>query len=116
MPTNNYPGIGYKTQGKDYDLYQEFSVTATTFGGSSVSGTQPDYIITFKTQGVMFLNLGSGAVEVSFNGNTVHAVLDSTNASAGLTFDSRVVTMIWFRVKSGSSGPIKISLAAWAQQ
>lgn len=111
--TNNYPGIGYKTQGRDYNFYQKIPVTATTFGGSSADGYQPDTIITFSTQSVMFLNEGTGTVEVSFNGTTVHEALSSTNASAGIVYDNRVISMIWLRVQSGSSGPINVSIRAW---
>jgi hypothetical protein len=111
--TNNYPGIGYKTQGRDYNFYQKIPVTATTFGGSSVDGYQPDTIITFSTQSVMFLNEGAGTVEVSFNGVTVHDTLSSTNASAGIVYDNRVISMIWLRVQAGSSGPINVSIRAW---
>jgi hypothetical protein len=116
MTTNNFPNIGYKTQGKDFNFYQKLSVTATTFGGGSASGQQPDIIISFTTQGVLFLNEGTGVVEYSFNGQTVHGELDSTKPSVGLSFDNRVVSMIWFRVKSGSSGPINVSIHAWSIQ
>ncbi len=115
MATNNYPGIGYKTIGHDYNFYNKLAVSATTFGGGSVSGQQPDFILPFTTQGVMFLNEGTGVVEVSFNGNTVHAELDSTKPSVSLTFDNRVVSMMWLRVKSGSTGPINVSIYAWAR-
>ena len=114
MATNNYPNIGYKTQGKDFNFYQKVAVSATTFGGESVSGQQPDIIISFTTQGIMLLNEGSGIVEYSFNGNTVHGELNSASASNGLSFDNRVVSMIWFRIKSGSVGPINIRIDAWS--
>lgn len=114
MPTNNYPGIGYTTNGFDRNFFQKVAVNTTTFGGSSVDGYQPDLIITFTTQSVMFLNEGTGTVEYSFNGITVHGELDSTKASASLSFDNRVVSKIWFRIKSGSSGPINVSTHAWS--
>lgn len=113
MVTNRFPGIGYKNQGKDFNFFEKLSVTATTFGGNSIDGYQPDMIITFTTNGVIFINEGTGVVEYSFNGNTVHGELDSTKASAELIFNDRVVSMIWFRVKSGSSGPIIISVHGW---
>lgn len=116
MVTNNFPNIGYKTQGKDFNFFQKLAVVATTFGGNSVGGQQPDFIISFTTQGLLFLNEGSGVVEYSFNGITVHGELDSTGASKGLSFDNRVASMIWFRVKSGSSGPITVSVHAWSIQ
>jgi hypothetical protein len=114
--TNNFPNIGYTVTGRDFNFFQKLSVTATTFGGGSVSGQQPDMIITFPTQGVMFLNLGSGAtsvIEYSFDGNNLHGELNPANASAGKAFDNRVVSKIWFRIQSGSSGPVSVAVEAW---
>jgi hypothetical protein len=114
MPTNNFPGIGYTKLGYERNFFQIVAVTATTFGGGSVDGYQPDLIITFNTQGIQFLNLGTGIVEFSFNGNTVHGQLNSADLSSGLTFDNRVVSKVWLRVKAGSSGPINVSVNAWS--
>lgn len=113
MTTNNFPNIGKKTQGADFNYYQKFNVSATDFGSTSVDGNQPDAIITFPTQNVLFFNEGTGVVEYSFNGTTVHGEMDSTQASKSLAFPSRVISMIWFRVRSGSSGPITIRVDAW---
>lgn len=113
MPTNFYPGVGYKN-GKSYDFFQKFTVTSSTFGGDSIDGYQPDTVITFSTQGVMFLNESTtGIVEYSFNGKDVHGELDPTTVTKAITFDNRVISTIWLRVKSGSSGPIIISIHAW---
>ena len=113
MTTNRFPGIGYNTKGRDFNFFEKVDVSTTSFGGDSVSGEQPDVHITFPTQTVMLLNEGTGVVEYSFNGTTIHGELDSTKASAGLSFDNRVVSMIWFKVKAGSSGPITIAIHAW---
>jgi len=114
MPTNNYPGVGYK-YGKDYNFFEKFSITTSSFGGDTVDGYQPDTVIPFSTQGVLFLNEStSDIVEVSFNGRTVHLELDPTTISKAISFDNRVISTIWFRVKSGSSGPITVSVQAWA--
>ena len=118
MPTNNFPNIGYKTHGKDFNFFQKVTVSAVTFGGGSVDGYQPDLLITFSTQGLIFNIEGSGSnvVEYSFNGNTVHGELTQPTAGARttLTFNNRVESLIWFRVKSGSTGPITISVEAWS--
>lgn len=103
--------INFTTNGKDYNFFQKVSVTSTTFG--VVDGYTPDVFITFPTQSIMMLNEGTGVVEFSFNGGNLHGELDSTKASAGLTFDNRVVSKIFLRIKSGSSGPIVVSLYAW---
>jgi hypothetical protein len=114
MPTNNFPGIGYINYGRDWNFFQKVAVSATTFGGGSVDGYQPDLIITFPTQSVLFLNEGTGVVEYSFNGNTVHGELNSATPSIGLAFDNRVISLIWFRVQSGSTGPITVAVHAWS--
>lgn len=114
--TNNYPNIGYKTQGKDFNFYQKVEVSSSTFGGASVSGEQPDVIIKFGTRSIMLLNeetSSSQVVEYSFNGSTVHGELDPSLPSRGLVFDNRQISMIWLRVKSGSTGPITIRIDAW---
>jgi hypothetical protein len=110
MPSNKFPGIGYK-YGRDHNLFQKITVDWTTFGGDSVDGYQPDIIIPFTTAGILFLNEGSSTVEYSFNGRTVHGELVSGTPSAGLTFDNRVVSMIWFRVASGST---VVRVDAWS--
>ena len=106
-----------KTQGHDFNFFSKVAVNWTQFGASdgytTADGYGPDLVITFSTQTVMFLNEGNGVVEYSFNGTTVHGELDSTKASAGLTFDNRVICLIWFRIKAGSSGPINVSVHAW---
>jgi hypothetical protein len=45
----------------------------------------------------------------------VHGELDgaTTSLTNKIEMPYRVVSKIWFRVKSGSTGPIKISVQAW---
>jgi hypothetical protein len=116
MTTNNFPGVGKITNGRDFNYYQKITVTATSFGGNAVDGVQPDAIITFSTQTVMFLNEdATNVVEYSLNGTTVHGELDPTKPSKGLTFDNRPISCIWFRVKSGSAPGAIIRIDAWAR-
>lgn len=120
-PTNPFKPITY---GKDNNFYKEVSVSSSIFGGdtapdgySAIDGYNCNALITFSTQGVIFLNHGltsTQVIEVSFNGNTVHDVLDPSQPSKGVTYDNRVISKIWFRVKSGSTGPIIVSIRAWA--
>jgi hypothetical protein len=113
--TNNFPNIGKKTYGRDFNFYQKLNVTATDFGSNSVNGVQPDMVITFPTQTVMFLNESTvGVVEYSFNGTTVHGELDPTLISKSLTFDDRVISLIWFKLKAGNAGPVTIRVDAWS--
>lgn len=102
-----YPNIFKKTQGRDFNFFERQSVTSTTFQDN------PDMIITFPTTGVIFMNEGTGVIEVSFNGNTVHTELNSGDSSKVMTFNNRTVSLIWLRVKSGSSGPISVRVEAW---
>jgi hypothetical protein len=116
MPTNNFPRVGYITQGRDFNFFQIYSVSETSFGGASVDGYQPALVITFPTAGLIFTNETSGqVVEYSFNGQTVHGQLDGTSTSTTriMTFLNRPVCCIWFRLKSGSAGPASITTTAW---
>lgn len=127
--TNNFPGTGSVTLGYDRNFFQKISVTATGFGSNNagspyVPGPQPDMIIPFNTQSVILTNLSlasgtyaSGSVvEYSFNGQTVHGELGSSSANISLTFENRIVAKIWFRLQTGSSGPVSISVQAWSTQ
>ncbi len=99
--------------GRDFNFYDKASVTSTTFQDTC------DMVITFSTQSVILTNESStgsstSVVEYSFNGNNLHGELDSSLPSRQMVFENRVVSKIWFRVKSGSSGPITIRVDAWA--
>jgi hypothetical protein len=110
-----------KTQGHDFNYFNSTSVSWSQFGApdgyTTTDGYGPDLIITFSTYGVMFTNETSGqVVEYSFNGTTVHGQLDGTSTSTtrSVMFNNRVVSLIWFRLKSGSAGPAVITTTAWA--
>lgn len=110
-----------KNFGRDHDYYKSLVVSWTQFGAPDgytlADGYGPDQIITFSTQGIMFTNETNGSVvEYSFNGTTVHGVLDGTNtpivsATRSVMFNNRVVSLIWFRLKSGGAGTI--TTTAW---
>lgn len=107
-----FSGIS-KTQGKDFNFFTKITITSGTFGGTSGDGTSPDIIIPFSTQGLMLLNEDAAAVvEVSFNGNTVHDELNPTLPSKGVSYDNRVASLVWLRLKSGSSAVV--SVRAWS--
>lgn len=100
-----------KPVGRDFNFFQKITVTWGTFGGSSSDGS-PDMIITFPTKGVIFLNEDtSSIVEVSFNSTTVHDELNPANASKDIAYDNRTISVIYFRLKTGSSAII--SVRAW---
>lgn len=107
------PTIGPKKQGVDFNSFTKVSVSATSF-----STTDPDVILSWQPRGMIFNTEGSSTntVEYSFNGTTVHGELVPGGNRATLTFYDRCQAMIWFRVKSGSTGPITVSVEAWSQQ
>lgn len=111
-----FPGIS-KHQGHDFNYFQKKVVNWTQFGaldGYTADGYGPDLIIPFSTQAAIFLNEGTGIIEYSFNGTTVHGELDGSVSSLTkmLTFNSRVISLIWFRVKAGSTSST-VSVQAW---
>jgi hypothetical protein len=108
-----FPGVT-KTLGRDYNYFQKTAVNWSAFGGGSSDLAGCDQIITFSTYGLIFNIESTGTVEYSFNGTTVHGELVFGTNRATLTFLNRVESLIWFRVKTGSSGPITVSVEAWA--
>lgn len=125
MPANNFPNIGKVTYGYSHNYFNKLAVSWTDFGANSVDGYQPDMIINLlePTYTVIFTNItaasstdgyASGSVlEYSFDGNTVHGELGSNTNNFSLTFQNRVISTIWFRVQSGSSGTLVVSVQAW---
>ena len=116
MATNIFPGIVKKPHASRRDFFQKLSVIATDFGSNSIDGYQPDIAIPFTTNGLLLLNEGTSStqvVEYSFDGITVHGEMDPTLLSKGLSFDNRIVCLMWFRVKTGSTGPVIIRIEAW---
>ena len=102
--------IGPITIGRDWNFFQTLSVVNTEFASA------PDMVITFTTQGILFLNQGVGTINVSFNGTTLHCQLTSGTPSSGISFDNRVVSPIWFCVASGTTPGQVVSVNAWSEQ
>jgi len=102
MTTTAYNKV---TNGRDFNFFSRISVTSATFTDTC------DALITFPTQTVSFLLEGTGVVEYSFNGNTLHGDMDSAASTRGLVFDKRLISKIWFRLKSG--GPVTVRVEAW---
>jgi len=108
-----YAGIPKKS-GKDFNFFEKQDINWTTFGGGASDGYGPDFAIPFSTHSVIFINEGTGVLEYSFTGYAVAGELDSSTVTKGLIFDFRTVGLIWFRVKTGSTGPIRVQVQAWA--
>jgi hypothetical protein len=118
--------IKSKVVGRDYNFFQKVTVTGAIYGSSSsdgytvADGYNCDLFITFPTAGIIFHTEGTATtsvIEYSFNGHTTHGELIPATANVAgrntITFLNRKVTAIWFRVKSGSTGPVVVSVEAW---
>lgn len=108
-----YEGIKKKTSGRDYNFYAKYSVSGSTFDFV----TDGYCIVDFPNYGLILTNENTdgAVVEYSFNGVDTHGELIGTagNPTRQLTFLQRQVSLIFFRVKSGSSGPITLRIDAW---
>lgn len=95
--------------GKDFNHFERINVTAVAFG--EYADTQ----FKFRCSNMSFSLVweGTGTIEYSFNGNTVHGDMQNGVSTATLIFENRVVPGIWFRVKSGSGGNVRIE--GWAK-
>lgn len=114
-----YPHIK-KNFGRSFNFYKLIDVDWYQFGapdGFTVEdGYGPDIVIPFSTTSVSFVNfepLSTNAVEYSFNGTDVHGDITPQTPTAGLVFNNRKISLIWFRIKDGSSGPVTIRIEAW---
>lgn len=93
--------------GNDRNFFTKVTVASASFGDYS------DVIIGVKfIRSLMLSNEGTGIVEYSFNGNTVHGDLTPGKASESVAFDNRQVNKIWFRLKSGAASVIRVE--AWS--
>jgi len=110
MPAPLKPNTPFEknTVGRDFNFYKKVEISNFDFE------EETDTIITFSTQTVMMLlENTTGVVEYSFNGNTVHGELNSALPSRAISFDNRKISKIWFRLRSGSPGPLTVRIDAW---
>src|ERR1019366_4143693 len=108
-----FPGI-IKKQGLDFNYFSKVTVTWSSFGGGASDGYGCDLVIPFSTQygGILLLNEDSSSVvAVSYNGSTQHDELNPSLPSKGICYDNRTVSLIWFKLISGSSAVV--SIRAW---
>lgn len=70
----------------------------------------------FNSSGILLaLENGSNndVIEYSFNGTTVHGRMKVNTITAGLAFDKRIQTRIYFRKTAGPSSSIDVRVEAW---
>lgn len=88
--------LGPITVGKDRFFFEKKQISSASFNSNAdVAVTVP-----FKTS-LFILNQGPGVIEVSFNGNTVHAELNLDIGTGSVVINDPSVVKIWFRLKSG---------------
>jgi len=89
-----------------WNYFDEVTVDVAVFPSA------PQVNFEFLSQGFSFLNTGANIVEYSFDGDIVHGNLNPSDASAGLVFDNRVESKVWFRYVGGAS---TVRVEAWAK-
>ena len=88
-------------------FFQKISITTSTFA----SATTPDVKVPFAGCGISMLNEDStNIVEVSFDGINVHDELNPALMSKSALYNNRVVPVIWFRLKTGSSAVVSVRI------
>lgn len=105
----------FRITGASHNYFKKISVTNTGFGSVS-DGYKPDVFIPFSTATISFLNEGtttSHVIEYSFDGFNVHGEINPTLPNRYSVFQNRVASKIWFRIKTGSSGPVSVAVEAW---
>jgi len=89
-----------------YNYFQEILIDEYDFP------TTPQVDFGFMSQGIALLNRGSFTIVYSFNGTDEHGDLRSDDASAGIIFDNRLESKVWFKAKGGY-GSVRVE--AWGQ-
>jgi len=101
-------GIAKITQGKDFHKFVRCPVDGYVFTELS------DVVFNFRHSNLSFSLVfeGTGTIEYSFNGNTVHGDMTAGGATEAMFFDNRNVPGIWFRISSGAGGDVRVE--GWA--
>ena len=91
-----------------FNFYDRFSVTTTDFADFKRSWD-------FKSAGVLLLNESSTTsdiIQYSFDGSTLHGELRPNTPAAGLAFDNRTESSLYFRLATAGSGVV-VRIEAW---
>ncbi len=87
----------------NFNYFNRATVANATFT------TDPD--IFFKIRGnpsFSMINEGSGIIEYSFDGTTLHGDMVPLTGSSELVFNNRGYSQIWFRLKSGAVSNVRV--------
>jgi len=101
-------GINKITQGIDHNTFKRVNVNYDSFD------TLSDVVFKYRHRNLSFSMVfeGTGTIQYSFNGNTVHGDMQSGTATASIFFDNRNVSGIWFRRSAGDGGNVRVE--GWA--
>lgn len=101
-------GIAKITNGVDFHTFRRVAVDGYEFDELS------DMVFRYRHSNLSFSLVfeGTGTIEYSFNGNTVHGDMTAGGATESMFFDNRNIAGIWFRVKTGTGGDVRIE--GWA--
>lgn len=91
------------TLGKDNFFFEKKQISSASFGSSA------DIAVTLKSKNsLLIVNQGPGVIEVSFNGNTVHAELNLDIGTGSIAINDPSIVKIWFRLKSGAPSVVLV--------
>lgn len=97
----------------DFNKFARITVDGYTFAASD----SPDIDFSFRHSNLSFsmvLESGSGVVEYSFNGSTLHGDLEIGTPTEAIFFDNRPVSKIWFRAKTGAAIGASVRVEGWS--
>jgi hypothetical protein len=93
----------------DYNTFERITVDGYAFS------TDPNVIFDYRHSNLSFSMVweGTGVIQYSFNGSTVHGDMTSGAATAAMFFDDRPIGKIWFRISTGVGGTVRVE--GWAK-
>ena len=94
-----------------FNFYERVDVNTTDFAEHRSRWT-------FNSTGIMLLNESTDTADIiqySFNGVDLHGELRPNTPAAGLAFDNRTESAVYFRLASGASENI-VRVEAWGSR
>lgn len=90
-----------------FNYFQVITVSDTSFPGTP----QSIFGIKYQTSFSLLNKSSTITVEYSLDGINLHGELVPNTPSAGIVFDNRACSAVWFRVSSSSA---QVRVEAWA--
>lgn len=88
---------------RDRYLFEKVLVSSGTFP------SVPDLTFNIlESESLIFINEGAGAIEISFDGETVHNELNPSSGVNSVIVNYSSFNKIWFRLKSGAASVVRI--------